>query len=145
MALKAVCRVMRSYVLSAPGTLLEPETTLENCVKPESTSNSNPTACTTPSRAASPGSGFSPLLLNEATSQPRSTARLQTSRPTYPDPPRTQRRFGGAADMLMCWRVRANAAGKRSAAFKFMAQLVCRDRVRLVSQYSCGRSGDKFD
>ena len=29
--------------------------------------------------------------------------------------------------MLMCWRVRANAAGKRSAAFKFMAQLVSMD------------------
>ncbi|CAH0379617.1 unnamed protein product, partial [Pelagomonas calceolata] len=145
MALKAVCRVMRSYVLSAPGTELEPLTTFENCVKPESTSNNNPTACTTASasftncwtsfasaasplihstqsKAASPGSGFSPLLLNEATSQPRSTARLQTSLPTYPDPPRTQRRLGGAADMLMCWRVRANAAGKRIKALTVMAQ-----------------------
>merc|ERR1719171_1318009 len=123
MALKAVCLVTRSYVDSLPGTELEPLTTLENCVRPESTSNNNPTACTTASasltncwtsfasaasplihstqsKAASPGSGFSPLLLSEATSQPRSTARLQTSRPTSPDPPRTQRRFGGAADML---------------------------------------------
>merc|ERR1719217_1705856 len=155
MALKAVCLVTRSYVDSSPGTLLEPLTTLENCVRPESTSKSNPTACTTASasltnfctsfasaaspcshstqsKAASPGSGFSPRLLNEATSQPRSTARLQTSRPTYPDPPRTQRRFGGAADMLMCWRVRAAAELTRSAAFKFkfMAQLVCRDPMR---------------
>merc|ERR1719502_425728 len=87
MALKAVCRVMRSYVLSAPGTELEPLTTFENCVKPESTSKSNPTACTTASASltncwTSFASAASPLLLNEATSQPRSTARLHTSRPT---------------------------------------------------------------
>merc|ERR1719440_499056 len=157
MALKAVCRVMRSYVDSSPGTELEPLTTLENCVKPESTSNNNPTACTTASasftncwtsfasaaspcshstqsKAASPGSGFSPRRLSDATSQPRSTARLQTSRPTSPAPPRTQRRFGGAADMLMGWRVRAAAVLKTSAAFKFMAQLVCRDRAVFASR-----------
>merc|ERR1719155_232771 len=157
MALKAVCLVTRSYVDSSPGTLLDPLTTLENCVNPESTSNKSPTACTTASasltnfctswasaaspcchstqsKAASPGSGFSPRRLSDATSQPRSTALLQTSRPTYPDPPRTQRRFGGAADMLMGWRVRAAAVLRRSAACKFMAQLVCRDRAVFASR-----------
>ena len=45
-------------------------------------SAASPLIHSTQSRAASPGSGFSPLLDSEATSQPLSTARLQTSRPT---------------------------------------------------------------
>ena len=39
-----------------------------------------------------PGSGFSPRRLNEVTAKPRCTARRQTSRPTKPLPPRTNKR-----------------------------------------------------
>mmetsp|Transcript_73610 Transcript_73610/g.215724 ORF Transcript_73610/g.215724 Transcript_73610/m.215724 type:complete len:243 (-) Transcript_73610:150-878(-) len=89
--LKAVWRVILSYVLSAPGTAFEPLTTTLRSVRPLLTSKSRPMAWTTasalptmsltvPGSVASPltqvtwsscslpGSGFSPRRLNDVTS-----------------------------------------------------------------------------